>query len=143
MPPSHSSPPYCWCRSPRWYVGKTERVAEQNKGGVCHVVWMLTLAPLVDPKSKLEALPDGSVEGKAAHGLKVSGTIEPPMNVFLDAATYDLVKVEWKSEPFFFCVPTEVDGTRVPSQVYVDRQGRQGAHEDRVEEDLTFGGTNS
>ncbi len=66
-------PPHFWC------VGKTERVSESGKGGVCHDVWMWTLAPIVDPKTKLESLPDSTIEGKAVHGLKVSGSIETPM----------------------------------------------------------------
>ncbi len=109
-----------------WYVGKTERVSEQNKGGVCHDVWMWTLAPLVDPKTKLEPLPDATIEGKSAHALKVSGSIEPPMNVFFDAATDDLVKIEWKGEQFFFSTPMEVDRTRVPSKcVLVGKTGKE------------------
>ncbi len=109
-----------------WYVGKTERVSEQNKGGVCHDVWMWTLAPLLDPKTKLEPLPDVSIEGKAAHALKVSGSIEPPMNAFFDAATDDLVKIEWKGEQFFFSAPMEVDGTRVPSKcVLIGKTGKE------------------
>lgn len=109
-----------------WYVGKAERVSEQNKGGVCHDVWMWTLAPLIDPKTKLEALPDASVEGKAAHGLKVSVSIEPPMNVFFDAATDDLLKIEWKGEQFLFSTPMAVDGTRVPSKcVLIGKNGKE------------------
>ena len=109
-----------------WYVGKAERVSEQNKGGVCHDVWMWTLAPLIDPKTKLEPLPDASIEGKAAHGLKVSGSIEPPMNAFFDGATDDLLKVEWKGEQFFFSAPIEVDGTRVPSKcMLIGKTGKE------------------
>lgn len=109
-----------------WYVGKTERVSEENKGGVCHDVWMWTLAPLVDPATKLEALPDTSVEGKPARGLKVSGSIKPAMNVFFDAATDDLLKIEWKGEQFFFSAPMQVDGTRVPSQcVLIGKTGKE------------------
>jgi hypothetical protein len=109
-----------------WYVGKRERVSEENKGGVCHDVWMWTLAPLVDSKTKLEALPDATIEGKAAHGLKVTSSIEPPMNVFFDAATDDLVKIEWKGEQFLFSAPMVVDGTRVPSKcVLIGKTGKE------------------
>jgi type 1 glutamine amidotransferase len=99
-----------------WYVGNRERVSQENKGGVCHDVWMWTLCPLVDAKTKLELLPDASVEGKAARVLRVSGSIEPAMNVLFDAATHDLLKIEWKGEQFFFSAPIEVDGTRLPSK---------------------------
>ncbi len=109
-----------------WYVGKTERVSEENKGGVCHDVWMWTLAPLIDPATKLEFLPDTTVDGKSAHGLKVSGSIKPAMNVFFDAATDDLLKIEWKGEQFFFSAPMLVDGTRVPSQcVLLGKNGKE------------------
>jgi hypothetical protein len=109
-----------------WYVGKTERVSQQNKGGVCHDVWMWTLAPLIDSKTKLESLPDMNVEGKAAHALKVSGSIEPPMNVFFDAASDDLLKIEWKGEQFLFSDPIAVDGTRLPSKcVLIGKTGKE------------------
>jgi hypothetical protein len=109
-----------------WYVGKRERVSGENKGGVCHDVWMWTLAPLVDTKTKLESLPDATIEGKAAHALKVSGSIEPPMNVFFDAVTDDLVKIEWKGELFLFSTPVAVDGTRVPSKcVLIGKTGKE------------------
>jgi len=87
---------------------------------------MWTLAPLVDPKTKLESLPDATVEGKATHGLKVSGSIEPAMSVFFDAATDDLAKIEWKGEQFFFSAPMEVDGTRLPSKcVLIGKTGKE------------------
>jgi hypothetical protein len=109
-----------------WYVGKTERVSEQNKGSVCQVLWMWTLAPLVDPKMKLEVLPDAAIEGRETHGLKVSGNIAPPMNVFFDAATDDLVKIECKGEQFLFSAPMDVDGTSVPSKcVLIGNTGKE------------------
>ena len=109
-----------------WYVGKTERVSEENKSGVCHDVWMWTLAPLVDPTTTLEALPDTSIAGKPARGLKVSGSIKPAMHVFFDAVTDDLLKIEWKGEQFFFSAPMLVDGTRVPSQcVLIGKNGKE------------------
>ena len=70
-----------------WYVGQRERVSQDNKDGVCHDVWMWTLAPLVDPQTKLELLPDTTIDGQAAHGLKVSGSIEPAMRIFFDGAS--------------------------------------------------------
>jgi len=109
-----------------WYVGKTERVAEDGKGAICHDVWMWTLAPLVHPKTRLEILPAIPVEGRDTRGLKVSGTIEPAMAVYFDAITDDLLKIEWKGEQFFFSVPVAVDGTRVPSRcVLIGKSGKE------------------
>ena len=109
-----------------WYVGKTERVSKSGKGSVCHDIWMWTLVPLTDPKTKLEIVPDIAVEGKPAHGLKVSGTIEPSITAFFDASTQDLVRIDWRGQIFTFSNPVEVDGTRVPSKcVLLGKDGKE------------------
>ncbi len=109
-----------------WYVGKTERVSEQDKGSVCKNVWMWTLGPLVDPKARLEVVPDLTVDGKLAHGLKVSGAIEPAIKAYFDAATHDLVRIEWKGQTFTFSNPVSVDGTRVPTKcILLGKDGKE------------------
>ncbi len=109
-----------------WYVGKTERVSNSGKGSVCQDIWMWTLAPLIDPNTKLEIVPDIDVEGKLAHGLRVSGTIEPSITAFFDANTEDLVRIDWRAQVFTFSNPVEVDGTRVPSKcVLLGKDGKE------------------
>jgi hypothetical protein len=109
-----------------WYVGKKERVKEENKGPICHDVWMWTLQPLADPRSVLAPLPDTVVEGKPARGLRVGGSIEPAMSVYFDATTHDLLKIEWRGEQFHFSTPLAVDGTRVPSRcVLIGKSGKE------------------
>ena len=109
-----------------WLVGKTERVEEENKGSVCRDVWMWTLGPLVDPATKLEVVPDIVVADKPAHGLSVSGSIEPGIRAYFDAATHDLVRIDWKEKQFHFSHPVAVDGTRVPSRcVLTDKDGKE------------------
>jgi len=109
-----------------WYVGKTERVSKSGKGSVCQDIWMWTLAPLTDPNTKLQIVPDIAVEGKPAHGLKVSGTIEPSITAFFDASTQDLVRIDWRGQTFTFSDPVEVDGTRVPSRcVLLGKDGKE------------------
>ena len=99
-----------------WFVGTTERVEEENKGAVCHDVWMWLLGPLVDPTTKLEVVPDIVIADKPAHGLSVSGSIEPGIRAYFDAATHDLVRIDWKEKQFHFSQPVAVDGTHVPSR---------------------------
>ena len=109
-----------------WFVGKTERVEEENKGSVCRDVWMWTLGPLVDPATKLEAVPDIVIEGNPARGLSVSGSIEPGIRAYFDAATHDLVRIDWKEKQFHFSHPVAVDGTRVPSRcVLIGKDGKE------------------
>ena len=109
-----------------WFVGKTERVEEENKGAVCLDVWMWTLGPLVDPAAKLEVVPDIVIADKPAHGLSVSGSIEPGIRAYFDAATHDLVRIDWKEKQFHFSQPVAVDGTRVPSRcVLTGKDGKE------------------
>ncbi len=98
-----------------WFVEQTERVSEESKGSVARNVWLWTLAPLTHPKTKLELAADATVAGRLAHGLRLSGTMEPPVSAWFDAATHDLVRLDWRTKRFLFSHPVEVSGTRVPS----------------------------
>lgn len=109
-----------------WYVGQTERVSESGKGSVCQDVWMWTLAPLADPKTKLAAAPGAVVAGRQALALRVSGTIEPPIVAYFDAETFGLVRIDWKGQQFVFSEPKDVDGTRVPTHcVLFGKDGKE------------------
>ena len=109
-----------------WYLGQTERVSESGKGSVCQDVWMWTLGPLVDPKTKLAAAPDAVVAGRNAHALKVSGTIEPAIVAYFDAETYGLVRIDWKGQQFLFSEPKVFDGATVPTHcVLYGKDGKE------------------
>ena len=117
---SHLQPPALW------YVGQTERVSESGKGSVCQDIWMWTLGPLADPKTKLAAAPDAVVAGRQAHALRVSGTIEPAIVAYFDAETYGLVRIDWKGQQFVFTQPKDIDGTRVPTHcVLYGKDGKE------------------
>ena len=115
-----------------WYLGQTERVSESGKGSVCQDVWMWTLGPLVDPKTKLAAAPDAVVAGRNAHALKVSGTIEPAIVAYFDAETYGLVRIDWKGQQFLFSEPKVFDGATVPTHCIL--YGKDG--KERIRTDI-------
>ena len=109
-----------------WYLGQTERVSESGKGSVCQDVWMWTLGPLVDPKTKLAAAPDAVVAGRKARALKVSGTIEPAIVAYFDAETYGLVRIDWKGQLFVFSTPKVFEGATVPTHcVLYGKDGKE------------------
>jgi hypothetical protein len=109
-----------------WYLGQTERVSESGKGSVCQDVWMWTLGPLADPKTKLSAAPDALVAGRNAHALKVSGTIEPAIVAYFDAETFGLVRIDWKGQQFVFSEPKVFDGATVPTHcVLYGKDGKE------------------
>ena len=99
-----------------WFVGSVGQVPQFAKGEVPADRWMWTLKPLVHPATHLDFLPDLAIDGRLAHGLKVSGSIEPAMQAYFDSATKDLVRIDWKGDRILFSNPVEVSGTRVPAQ---------------------------
>src|SRR5262245_30877470 len=61
-----------------WWMGKVERVKEQHEPAT-FLVWMWTLGALTDPDSKMEPAPPVTEGETPVVGLRVSGTINPPM----------------------------------------------------------------
>ena len=115
-----------------WYVGRTERVSDSGKGSVCQDVWMWTLGPLVDSKTKLTAAADAMVSGRNAHAMKVSGSIEPAIVAYFDAETYGLVRIDWKGQQFVFSDPKVFDGATLPKHCIL--YGKDG--KERMRTDL-------
>ncbi len=87
---------------------------------------MWTLGPLADSKTKLADAPDAVVAGRNAHGLRVSGTIEPAITAYFDAETYGLVRIDWKGQQFVFSVPKDFDGVTLPAHcVLYGKDGKE------------------
>lgn len=80
-----------------WWVGKRERVKEEKEPAT-FLVWAWTLGALTDPKSKLEVIPEVTESDKPAFGLRVSGTITPPMDLYFDKAEGRLVRIDWRQD---------------------------------------------
>lgn len=60
-----------------WWLGKRERGPEPVK----FLARAWTLGALTAPASTVEAIPAITESGKSAFGLRVSGTIDPPMDL--------------------------------------------------------------
>ena len=80
-----------------WWLGTKDRV-KQDKEPATFLVWAWTLGALVDPKSKVEALPEITEADQPAFGLRVSGTIDPPMDLYFSQADNRLVRIDWRSD---------------------------------------------
>lgn len=98
-----------------WWLGKKERVAEEKEPAV-FLVWAWTLGALTDPKSKVESIPEVSEAGTPAFGLRVSGTVEPPMDLYFDPAEKRLIRIDWRSDVHRFSDWKEQDGVKYPSK---------------------------
>jgi hypothetical protein len=99
----------------KWWINKKERGAEPAKDDVR--AWSLDL--LVDPKSKIEVIPDLADEGKTCFGLQVSGSVEPAMKFYFDKETNLLHRLDWRSDFYRFSDWKEHDGLKFASKTII------------------------
>ena len=105
------------CEPPgHWWLGKNDRVVK-DKEPATFLVWAWTLGPLVDPQSKLETLPEIVDAERPAAGLRISGTINPPMDCYFDNETHLLVRIDWRTDTVRFSEWKEHDGAKYASKV--------------------------
>jgi hypothetical protein len=82
----------------RWWLNKKDREGEPAK----FLVYGWTLGILVDPKSKLVVLPETTINDKAAVGVQVSETVNPPMELYFDAKEHRLLAIDWRQDRHLF-----------------------------------------
>lgn len=101
-----------------WWTGKNERVKDENKPEepAIFLAWAWTLGLLTDPASKLEVIPDVVESDKGAFGLRVTGTVSPPMDLYFDKAESRLVRIDWRSDILRFSDWKEHDGVKYPAK---------------------------
>lgn len=97
----------------RWWFG----TAPRDKADPRVLAWAWSLGVLLDPKTKIEAIPDVTEADKPAVGLRVSKTIDPPMDLYFDKATKHLVRIDWKTNTHRFSGWKEHDGVTYASKV--------------------------
>ncbi|MCB9925468.1 MAG: hypothetical protein H6822_25175 [Planctomycetaceae bacterium] len=100
-----------------WWTGKRERVKNEIMPDepATFLVWAWTLGMLTDPASNLESIPDVIESGKPAIGLRVGGTVTPPMGLYFDKAESRLVRIDWRSDIHRFSDWKELDGVKYPA----------------------------
>ncbi len=113
-----------------WWVGGRDR-AENEPGA--YLVWAWTLAPLLDPKSKLETLPAIKISDRPVYGIKVTGTITPPMSMYFDQETKLLARIDWRNEQNVFSEWKEADGAKYAARCSGYRGGVAWFHTEIVE----------
>lgn len=94
-----------------WWVGKKERVQDEKEPAT-FLVWGWTLGALIDPKSKVEIIPEITEIEKPALGLRVSETITPAMDFYFDKEDHRLVRIDWRNDIHRFSDWKEHDGAK-------------------------------
>jgi hypothetical protein len=101
-----------------WWIGTNERGAEPAKV----TTWAWTLGVLKDPKSELEIIPDLTDDEKSLSGLRVTGSVDPAIDLYFDKTTHELVRVDWRNDIYRFSDWKDHDGTRYPSKCAMFRR---------------------
>lgn len=101
-----------------WWIGAAERGEEPAK----ITAWAWTLGALTDPESKIETIADVTENEMLVAGLRITGTVDPPLDMYFDKKTYELVRVDWRNDIYRFSDWKECDGTKYPSKCVLYRR---------------------
>jgi hypothetical protein len=101
-----------------WWLGKKERGAEPAK----FTTWAWTLGILTDPKSKLAPLADMTDGEQSLAGLRVTESVDPPLDMYFNKDTFELVRVDWRNDIYRFSDWKEQDGAKYPSKCVMYRR---------------------
>ena len=101
-----------------WWIGTKERGTEPAK----ITAWAWTLGVLKDPESKLELLPEMTDNEKSLTGLRITGSVDPAIDMFFDKETHELARVDWRNDIYRFSDWKDFDGTRYPAKCAMFRR---------------------
>jgi len=97
-----------------WWLGTNKR----DKDKVRVLCWAWSLRILIDPKSKIEVLPETAINGKSAFGLRVSESLKEPIDLLFDKEDQRLVGIDYTDTRHLFSEWKKTsDGHRYPSHV--------------------------
>ena len=81
-----------------WWIG----TAKRDKDKVRVLCWTWSLRILLDPKSKIQMLPDITVADKPAFGLRVTESVKEPIDLFFDKESKRLVAIDYTDTRHLF-----------------------------------------
>jgi len=122
-----------------WWVGANKR----NKDKVRVLCWAWSLRILLDEKSTIEAISDNVVNKKPAFGLRVTGSVKAPIDLFFDKESKRLSAIDytntrhvfsdWKKTQEGHLYPAHVAGFRFTDLKLRTVQDRQWYQTDILE----------
>jgi hypothetical protein len=98
-----------------WWKGTKERGKEPAKTPT----WAWTLGALTDAKSQIAIIPDVTENKTPLDGLRITGTIEPPLDMYFDKKTRRLVRIDWRKDIYVFSEWRTYDGTVYSSKCII------------------------
>ena len=100
--------------SGNWWIG----TAKRDKDKVRVLCWTWSLRILLDPKSKIQTVPDINVADKPAFGLRVIESVKEPIDLFFDKESKRLVAIDYTDTRHLFSDwKKTAEGHQYPSHV--------------------------
>jgi len=97
-----------------WWIG----TAKRDKEKVRILCWAWSLRILLDPKSRVQAIPDVTVADQPAFGLRVTGAVKDPIDLHFHKESKRLVAIDYDDTRHIFSEWRETAaGHRYPSHV--------------------------
>lgn len=96
-----------------WWLGKRQRDAEEPAR---YLAWAWTLRILTAPQSKVDVLEEITENDRLAFGLRVSGSVTPPMDLYFDRKDSRLVRIDWKKSIHRLSDWKEQNGVKYPAK---------------------------
>lgn len=89
-----------------WWVDGKDRQGEPAKFDT----WAWTLGVLVDPKTKATVIPGAEEQGQRTLALRISGSVDPAMDLHFDPETHRLIRIDWREDIYRFSQWKEQEG---------------------------------
>jgi len=104
----------------QWYqAGKDIAAGNQDRTEKTYLVWVWTLAPLLDPESKLKALPDAKLGDKMIKGVRLTREKQKDIDVYFEAESSKLARIDWRDYQIDFADWKESAGFKYPAKSFV------------------------
>jgi hypothetical protein len=84
-----------------------------------YLVWVWTLAPLLDKDSTLKLLPDAKLGDVPIRGVRLSRDKQKDIDLYFEAKTHRLARIDWRDFQIVFDDWKETDGFQYPAKAFV------------------------
>lgn len=107
----------------KWYQDGKDIAAENpDRTEKAYLVWVWTLAPLVDKDSTLTMLPDAKLGDRRVRGVRLTRDAQKPIDVYFDTESKRLARIDWREYQIDFADWKESDGFHYPARAFVRRK---------------------
>ena len=103
-----------------WFQdGKNIAAGNADRTEKAYLVWVWTLAPLLDKESKLQLLPDSKLGAARIVGLRLSRDKQKDIDLYFEAETKRLARIDWRAYQVDFADWKDADGFKYPAKSFV------------------------